>query len=382
MAGKQVFDAIPPHPPLNLPPREKVLWLAHAYGHHHVSDDPDIGAVDLLKLDEHHPVVVETLMSYQSWFKPELDAMIPKYYPERKEKIAYADGKFGPATYELSLQKRCARADVPHPGEAQQQANWPDRCRTSLTYGRTFERLPGLTRKQTDQVWWGICNNWTAASVDVKLTPVLDWTVDPLTLDLYADLGALPGSTLAWQTLARDRCDVSLKGRYDSLVNWTMRLAVATGTHEVGHGLGHNHVRDRNALMFPSITGEAQRRRGFPNATDLTQHRRLGYRVPANPLAPLGDTLWEPREDLPDEPDPPSPPTPPQPPEEPPMNPLEKFFNKFLERLFGSDLFDDLIDRLLESFFDHLLSGMDEVSARQAAVAQVMKDMASILSRR
>lgn len=190
---------------------------------------------------------------------------------------------------------------------AENEANWPGSCRGSLTYGRTFDRLPGLSSDQTDAVWWGIANNWTAASSDLAMVVEEGVTSDYRRLDIWAGLERLGGSTLAWQTLAVNRCDVSLEGRYDSDRSWSMVLAVTTGTHEVGHGLGHQHVQDSSALMYPSINSAAQQRRGYPNDTDLRQHRNLGYGLSGR-TRPLADSeLWKPK----GEPTPPAPPTPP-----------------------------------------------------------------------
>lgn len=239
----------------------------------------------------------EAIRSYQEFFRDTIDEVSQEVH--RRDSVA--DGEVGPATERVLHMPRCGQPDY----AVSEEANWPTDCRGSLKAGRDFDSLPGLTKEETDMVWWAITNNLTAAIADLEITPVFD---DPvrLQMDFWAFLRRLSGSTLAWHELATSDCSAVLDGAWDSDRDWSVIGAATTGTHEFGHGLGMNHNNDSSALMYPIINSAARARRGWPNRTDFAQLQRLGYRI-SNPVQPTIDELYVPRNKPQPPPEPPDP---------------------------------------------------------------------------
>jgi len=182
---------------------------------------------------------------------------------------AVCDGIMGPATGILMDSRTC---DVPDrlPGHLLQEARWPDGCKDDITISWNFDKEPGLTEEQTQQVW---------ESVPEEFNRLFDMTV-VLKKDQYPEtriaaiLKSLPGPTLAWSYKADNNCSSRLRQAYDNTTTWSVNLATGVRKHECGHALGLDHTpNDPDSLMYPSMRGQTKL-----NETDIDQMVRIGYR--------------------------------------------------------------------------------------------------------
>ena len=325
-----------------MPDPQMVMETLERYGHTATTDRDkvnarNIGPTDIAngKLTLEDKEIKEAIQSYQQWFEPRLNELALQFHGRE----AIADGEIGPAFAQLLTEPRCGCPEFhrkpneisqhnqnPDPLFSRAEANWPKTCRNKLKINKSFKKLPGLTEEDTTRVWIAVANITTHSYIDMtcKYRPDL---VDPLQLDVYSRLKRLPGSTLAWNYLATNRCDVTLDAAYDSLTNWSLQMAVATASHEHHHGWGHNHVRDPQALMYPSINRASRERWGFPNNTDMIQANRLGYSVDyhTKSLEPNDLELFNPDPGNPDVPRPPRPPGEPSPSPDSPGSPSPQY---------------------------------------------------------
>lgn len=290
------------------------LWdLGHF---HNPETQHGVQMKDLGVLTLRDKAVQDAVKSYQSFMQPDLEDFSEIHYHHG----AVIDGEVGPATDDLLEYPRCGFPDYPVPegtlSMGRQEANWPTSCRGSLKTGRNFRSLPGSNEVTTHSVWWASANNWTWALEDVDITVA---AVNDSAVQVWADLRALSGSTLAWSYLAQNRCNVRLQQAYNTRTNWGNRAFAATvKSHEDGHAWGLPHNNDRDALMYPSIHARSQARHGYPNATDLRVARGLGYTLSNQTGPPPLDKLYLPRPwGSPDHPTDPEPPTDPTDPDEP-----------------------------------------------------------------
>lgn len=264
---------------------ERALYL-WSTGNFRDPDHPECHGVKKSDLDTFsgfEPEFLGAVQSRQEFFAQQLDWFALAIHG----RLAATDGEPGPATDALLTAKRCPHPDfeiTPEDDEElaklwarPEEANWPTECRSDLHIGRDFQGLPGLTREQTDGVYWAICHNWTEAFADIQLTPRNDAIGNASGTRMYHRKERMGGGTLAYHYLARNRCDDRLDGAWNSAVTWNLSLAPTTGSHEVGHGFGCNHVNDPAALMYPMITNASQQRLGFPNSTDIAAMQALGY---------------------------------------------------------------------------------------------------------
>lgn len=267
------------------------------------SDKPDVRNVtkaDLPKLAINDSVVIQAMQAWQERFRPQLDELVMAYYG----RMLIADGVTGPATNLHLTMPRCPCPDFTMTEEDDpdvaklwnhEEANWPETCRMDLVFGRDFDSLPGLSQAETDGVYHAIANNLTAALSDVDLKPDLDR--DPSGARCWDHLERMSGGTLAWNYLAQNNCGVKLTGAWNSNVTWSMQYAATTGTHEKMHWLGANHSNDPTSTIYPSINTASRQRYGYPNDTDISILRALGYKPYANwqNRRPSLDDLYKPR---------------------------------------------------------------------------------------
>lgn len=258
----------------------EILRLLWKYGHFRSPAFPELHNVskdDVMKLSEADKEFQQAVQSYQGYFVPVLDELCLAIHG----RLCVVDGSVGPATeYLVEKIPRCNHPDydVPEDEElaplwARAEANWPGTCRGNLFTGRSFDALPGMTKEDTDGVFWAACHNWTEAIADLSMSPTRVQSESAF----WAGLEKMRGSTLAWSYLAQNRCDTRLSQAYNSGVNWNRRLATTVKTHEDGHALGLNHVNNASATMYPSITNVSQSRYGYAHASDIAAMKAIGY---------------------------------------------------------------------------------------------------------
>ena len=280
-------------------------WLFEK-GHFHNPEMPTgimESDVDLISLTS--PEMQTAIRSYQDFMRHNLDQLTLQEHG----RLAIADGDIGPATEKLFDMPRCGFPDFEVPGAvmaAKQEANWPRACRGSIKFGLAFEKAPGMTADDTLKAFIGAVNNWNYALTDLNGTVQRGRSG----ANIWAGLGRLGGSTLAWSYLAQNSCQTVLEQRYDNDRSWALNFLSTVASHEIGHAYGLPHNRDGSALMYPSIHSKSLARRGYPNNTDLGQAKGLGYTLSGSPPPTLANQ-YRPMPhtpDVPDEPDPPEPP--------------------------------------------------------------------------
>ncbi len=164
----------------------------------------------------------ENLFAYQAWYGLQPDGII------------------GPVTSSLLSERRCGVPDFAGAEEAQ----WPRSC-MAVPVAYDFSSIDPDIAAQAWRLgvkfWNDICG------IELRIGGFLSdaW--------IWATDGPLPGPTLAWSELARDRCDDRLEQRYDTTISYTVDFLAKIIAHELGHAIGHQHSSDRRDLLFPSI---------------------------------------------------------------------------------------------------------------------------------
>ncbi|QDV86942.1 matrixin family metalloprotease [Planctomycetes bacterium TBK1r] len=267
-------------------------------GHFHNTEMPvGIEESDLDKITLTSKEFATAVRSYQDFLRPTLDELTLQEHG----RLAVADGDIGPATERLFAMPRCGFPDFEVPGaamSAKQEANWPTACRRNIKFGLAFDKAPGMTSDDTLKAFIGAINNWNYALSDLTAVVQRGRTG----AHIWAGLGRLGGSTLAWSYLAQSNCRAVLEQRYDNDRTWSLNFLSTVASHEIGHALGLPHNRDGSALMYPSIHSKSLGRRGYPNNTDLGQARGLGYSLSGS-APPSLDNQYRPMPHTPDEPD-------------------------------------------------------------------------------
>lgn len=267
---------------------------------------PDLNGSEFDALVETDQPVVDALALWQQYFNQILDELCLKIHG----RLCITDGTPGPATDYLMASPRCYFPDFePDPESeayilwAREEANIPMQCRGEIRIGRDFDALPGLTKAETDGIYWAMCHNVTEAFQDIHATPNNDAIGNPAGTIFYHRLEAMRGSTLAYHYLARNKCE-RLDGAWNSNVNFSRRLGAPVGTHEICHGLGANHNSDPQATMYPAITNYAQARYGYFNPTDIAAIKQIGYKPYDNwQVRQLPESrLFLPRGEVPEDP--------------------------------------------------------------------------------
>lgn len=235
------------------------------------------------------------VFEWQKFHCQDLAVAVPKYHGRQ----FMLDGAIGPATSSSIARLRCAFPDFREPGQphklaAVEQGNWPSGCRMALTWDSNIQSLKGLTSEEITLYQKTAFDNWRQAlMVDFEHRPGEYPNVN--FAEKAANLGN--GGVLADHYLAYNDCGGTVVGRMNTAISWAFNYALTTFTHEVGHGLGFEHVpQDNTALMYPSINRASQERKGRPGPSDIAEAKRRGYQVRTTPVPP----------DNPPVPDPPS----------------------------------------------------------------------------
>ena len=229
---------------------------------------------DLAHLDVSHPAVQEALLSYQTFFADTLDPLTQQIHGRG----VFLDGIIGPATEKLMEMPRCGVPEFAN----KEEANWPTTCRNEITVSYEFDSINAILAAAA---WPQALKAWVdRCELMFDLLPAFSNSSR-----IWATDGPLSGSTLAWSYLAQNDCGARLEQRYNTSVNWGLSLLSSTIIHEVGHALGLDHINDRNAIMYPSITDVTE-----PQEPDIAAMERLGYKRRTTPLPPddPGPLVW------------------------------------------------------------------------------------------
>ena len=257
----------------------EIIDLLYKYGHFRCPEmggSPEAGEIRSMAIKD--KAVKTALQSYQEWFADDLDQLCMMVH----HRDAVIDGEIGPATRLLMNLPRCAVPD--YPIEEAASRNWPKDCRGNITTNYKMT-LKGLSQQDIRDLITESHNQWNRA-IDVRMR--LDQEAGS-NVKIYTQAEDLSGSTLAWSHLARGSCSSRLSQRFDLRRNWSGNMFITVKTHEDGHALGANHVKDSSATMYPSINKAARGRRGYPNKTDLQEMDRIGYKVSGAPTPDPGD---------------------------------------------------------------------------------------------
>lgn len=240
---------------------------------------PNVLEKDLHQLDLDHPAVSEALVSFQDFMAPTLNALSLRHGKPN----GLVDGELGPITLALLNVPRCGCPDYDPDRDGPEtskfnraEANWPESCRGDVKTGYDM-RLPGLSAADQARWWLEACGNLNADIESLLLSWRPEW--GEAEVQIFAQAARLRGSTLAWSHLATSNCRDRLDQRYDNDRTWGELLFVTTSTHELGHALGMNHVRDPRATLYPSVNQASRERRGRLNDSDKAELRRIGYTI-------------------------------------------------------------------------------------------------------
>lgn len=186
---------------------------------------------------------------------------------------AVADGQIGLVTAALMNERHCMVSDFANAEEAR----WPDACVMAIMISWNFNQFPGLSPEDTRRAWESLSQYEQLFEMACPRKPE-----EYPNTRVYAALQALPGSVLAWSNLATNNCSFRAQQAYDSTINWSLKLAIGTVRHEVGHAFGMNHTpSDPDSVMYPSMRGQTEL-----NQTDIAQMVRLGYKRRTDPPVP------------------------------------------------------------------------------------------------
>lgn len=206
-----------------------------------------------------------------------------------------ADGDVGPATAWSFHMQRCGCPDYKDPdqkdptilGATIAEANFPTGCRSELLWKHRIPNLNGLTQVQIRDGLRAAFKVWQDALVvgflESQGASFVHFD------ERSANLGN--GGVLARHLLAHNRCDSGTWGEYNTRVNWNLAMFIAVAAHEIGHGLGFDHVPGQATLMNPSITRGAIERGGRPIDADLRESVRKGYVLRADGPPPDDDKI-------------------------------------------------------------------------------------------
>lgn len=235
-----------------------------------------------------------------------------------------------------------------------QPANWPDRCRTTLRvhWHPTFKTHRAFANVDFRAILRQALDAWEEV-IDARFQIVDEY--DPPRSEIFLHPHPFPSSVLADAQLAQNRCDTSLRGRYDTTVTWRSGRLFSTLVHEIGHHLGLRHENNSRASLYYAINADWKR----PHELDIRQALRLGYNRATDrpdPPAPPPEPPPDPDPPTPPDPDPPDPdpPAPPIPPRKPPM-------------------FEGLLGKLLEMLMGGLMKNCLESNGREATATQIKR---------
>ncbi len=181
-----------------------------------------------------------------------------------------ADGIVGDKTSSLLAERRCGVRDF----AGAEAAQWPRSC---MVVPVVYD-FDSIDRNIAAQAWALGIKFWNdICGIELRLGGKFNdgkiWAAD----------GPLPGPTLAWSELSRNRCDDRLEQRYDTTVSYTVDFLAKIVGHELGHAIGHQHSNDRRDLLFPSI-GDAPFS-SYPGPGDVREALKR-YGEPTEPPPP------------------------------------------------------------------------------------------------
>lgn len=283
---------------------QKRAWkYGHYWGH-----SPDVTLYDAISLDINHPLAQQ---AWESWRAA--DANYLGLLNAEHQRFDAIDATFGPATENLVRMKRCPLPDMAPPDgvefaglddwEVYLLENYREWARREEATGSGSWPFPGcalgsedvhsirvnLQRRDASQSWKDdlpfVTEAVTKAYAEMGLR--LLWVYDSADPDKESEINvsfaSIPGGVIGWNEFpSRGTCKQTIRGKRDNDYRASAHMKAMLEGHELGHGVGLQHISGRTSWMNPTILNLDLSWRGDPHESTLTRY----FGGQAIPVAP------------------------------------------------------------------------------------------------